>query len=99
MNNELLLLIKEHTDTHIDQTKTKPQETLQFKLIKQMETFSFSRPIYLDKEGKWPLSVTFFEATESVFDITDGNNSFSITTPGHWNSQDAEELINNQKKY
>ena len=26
MNNELLLLIKKHTDTLIEQTKTKPQE-------------------------------------------------------------------------
>ena len=27
MNNELLLLIKKHSDTLIQQTKTKPQET------------------------------------------------------------------------
>ena len=32
MNNELLLLIEEHTDTLIEQTKTKPQETLEFKM-------------------------------------------------------------------
>ena len=34
MNNELLLLIKKHTDTLIQQTKTKPQEALEFKLNK-----------------------------------------------------------------
>ena len=36
MNNKLLILIKKHTETLIEQTKTKPQETLEFKLNKQM---------------------------------------------------------------
>ena len=52
MNNELLLLIKKHTDILIQQTKTKPQETLEFKMNKQMQTFSFNPPINLVEEGK-----------------------------------------------
>ena len=71
MNNELLLLIKKHTDMLIEQTKTKPQETLEFKIIKQMQTFSFNPPINLAEEGKWLLAVTSFEATNSVLNITD----------------------------
>ena len=56
-----------------------------------MEIFSFSPPLYLSEEGKWLSAVTSFKATNSVFIITDGNNSFSITTPGHWFSRgDAE---------
>ena len=39
MNNELLLLNKKHTDTLIEQTRTKPQETLDFKMNKQRQTF------------------------------------------------------------
>ena len=39
MNTELLLLIEKHTDTLIEQTITKPQETLEFKMNKQMQTF------------------------------------------------------------
>ena len=39
MNNELLLLIKKHTDTLIEQTKTKPQETLEFKMNEQKQIF------------------------------------------------------------
>ena len=39
MNNELLLLIKKFTDTLIEQTKTKLQETLEFKMNKQMQIF------------------------------------------------------------
>ena len=52
MNNELLLLIKKHTGTLIEQTKTRPQETLYFVLKKKMETFSFNPPLNLVKEGK-----------------------------------------------
>ena len=52
MNNELLLLIKKHTDSLIEQTKTKPQETLEFKMIKQRQTFSFNPSINLLEEDK-----------------------------------------------
>ena len=38
INNELLLLTKEHTDTLIEQTKTTPQETFEIAMGKPMET-------------------------------------------------------------
>ena len=53
MDNELILLRKKHTDTLTEQTKTKPQETLEFKMNKQMQTFSVSPPISLIEESKW----------------------------------------------
>ena len=53
MNNELLLLNKKHTDTLIMQTRSRAQETLEFKMNKQMQTFSFAPPINLIEEGKW----------------------------------------------
>ena len=34
MKNGLLLLIKKHIDTLIEQTKSKPQETLEYKMDK-----------------------------------------------------------------
>ena len=83
MNNELLLLTKKHTDTLIEQTRTKPQETLEFKMNKQMQTFWFNPPIYLVEEDKWLLAVSSFECTNSVFNITDDTNSFSIIIPAH----------------
>ena len=98
MNNELLLLIKKHTDTLIEQTKTKPQETLEFKMIKQMQTFSFNPPINLFEEGKWLLAVSSFECTKSVFNITNKNNSFSIIVPGHYETESAEKTINELNK-
>ena len=93
MNNELLLLIKKHTDTLIEQTRTKPQETLEFKMNKQMQTFSFNPPINLVEEGKWLLGVSSFDCTNSGFNITNENNSFSIIIPGHWETEFAEKII------
>ena len=86
MTKELLLLIKKHTDTLIEQTKTKPQETLKLKVNKQMPTFSLNPSIKL-VEGKWLLAVSSFECTNSVFDITNENNSFSIIIPGHYQTK------------
>ena len=63
-----------------------------------METFSFNPPTNLFEEGKWLLAVASFEATNSVFNQTDENKSFSISTPGHWNSEDGEELIKKVNK-
>ena len=93
MNNELLLLIKKHTDTLIEQTKTKAQETLEFKINKQLENFSFDPPINLVEKGKWLLAVSSFECTIFVFNITNENNSFSIIIPGHYQNRSDEKTI------
>ena len=93
MNDELLLLIKKHTDTSIEQTKTRSQETLEFRMNKQRQTFSFNPPINLLEEGKWLLAVSLFECTNSVFNITNENNSFSIIIPGHYETESAQRTI------
>ena len=98
MNSDLLLLNKKHTDTLIEQTRTKPQETLEFKMNKQMQTFSFSPPINLFGEGKWLIAVSSFECTNSVFIITNENNSFSIVMPGHYQNKFDEKTIDELSK-
>ena len=95
----MLLLIKKHTDTLIEQTKTKRQETLEFKMNKQMQTLSFNPTINLSEEEKWLMAVTSCEATNSVFNITNKNNSFSINIPGHWQTKSAENTINELINY
>ena len=60
---------------------------------KQTQTFSFSPPINLVDEDKWLLAVSSFECTNSVFNITDDNNSFSIIIPAHWESEFANKII------
>ena len=65
---------------------------------KRMRTFSFSPPMNLVEEATWLLAVTIIEATKSMFNISNENNSFSISAPGHWKSEDGEEFINNLNK-
>ena len=60
MNIEFLLLFKKHTDTMTEQTKPKRQETLEFKLKNQMETFSYFPPISLSEERTWVISSDMF---------------------------------------
>ena len=82
----------------IEQTKTRPQETLEFEMIKQMEVFSFSLLIKLFEEEIWLSEVTSVSATSSVFNKIDENSSFSITIPGHWNSKSAHKTIDDLNK-
>ena len=82
----------------IEQTKTGPQETLEFKLNKQMQIFSFNLPINLVEEGKWLLGVSSFECTNSVFNITNEKNSFSISIPGHWENNSTKKTIDELNK-
>ena len=98
MNIELLLLIKKHTDTLIEQAKTKPKQTLEVKMSKQMQTFSFNPPIDLVEEGKWLLEMTLFDCTNSVFNKTDENNSFSIMIPGHYETESDEKPFDELNK-
>ena len=61
----MLPLIKKPTDILIEQRK--PQETLNFKKKKQMQTFSFNPPINLVEEGKWLLGVTSLKQRTLLF--------------------------------
>ena len=98
MNFELLLLIEKHTDMLIEQTKTKPQATLEFKKNKQLQTFSFNPLKNLVEEGKWLIGVSSFECTKFVFIITSENISFSIITPGHYQNKSDEKSIDDLNK-
>ena len=43
--------------------------------------------------------MTSFEATNSVFYITDKNTSFSISSPSYWIPVGGEELFNKLKNF
>ena len=51
-SNEPLLLVEKQTDTLIEQSKTKLQETLELKMKKQLGTYYFSPAINCSEEGK-----------------------------------------------
>ena len=74
MSNELLLSIKKHTDTLIQETKTRPQETFEFKMNRRMKIFSFNPLMNLVEGGKWLLGLSSLQCTNSVFNITNENN-------------------------
>ena len=42
--------------------------------------------------------MTSFECTIPAFNIANENNFFSITIPGHWNSESAEKLFDELNK-
>ena len=63
-----------------------------------MRNFSFNPRFNLVEEGKWLPAVSSFECTNSVFNISDENNSFSITIPGHCATISAESTIDELNK-
>ena len=78
----------------IEQTKTKPQKTLEYKMNKLLETFSLNPQIKLAEESAWLLlAVSCFEATNFLFNITNENNSFSISIAGFWVFEGSEEIV------
>ena len=96
---DLLIPKTKNCQNAFDQTKTKPQVTLEFTMDKQMQTFSFNPPIKLSEPIKCLLSLSSFETTNYVFNITDENNSSSFRIPVHRNSKSAEKTIDDLNKY
>ena len=72
----LLLSITKNCETLIEQTHRKAEETLEFKMINQRETFHFKPPI--QTEGDWMLGLVDLEVYNSIFNITEKNNKFEI---------------------
>ena len=72
----LLLSIAKSNQEINENTHSKPQETLEFKMNKQKESFSFDIP--LEFPEKWMMGVTSLEVYNSVYNITNKNNSFQI---------------------
>ena len=65
---DLLLSITKNCETLIEQTHRKPEQTLEFKLIKPTETFHFKLSIQV-KES-WILGLVDLEVYNSIFNIT-----------------------------
>ena len=60
----------------VENTLSKPQETLEFKMNKQKESFSFDIPLELPEQ--WMMGVTSLEVYNTVYNITEKNNKFKI---------------------
>ena len=76
-NKEMLLLnIAKSNLEIVVNTHSQPQETLEFKMNKQKESFSFDQPI--DLPDKWMMGVISLEVYNTVYNITEMNNEFMI---------------------
>ena len=67
----LLLSFTKNCETPIKQTHTKPQKTLQFRVTRPRETFSFKRRIPID--GCWMIGLTSSGIYNSFFNTTEEN--------------------------
>ena len=72
----LSLSITKNCETLIEQTHTKSQETLEFKMTKPRETFLFRPSIQI--QGHWMIGLTNLEVYNSTFNITEENNKFKL---------------------
>ena len=73
---DLLLSITKICRTLIEQTHTKSQETLEFKMTKPRKTFHFKPPIQI--KGDWMIGLTDLEVYNSIFNKTEENNKFEF---------------------
>ena len=71
-----LLSIAKSNQEIVENTHSKPQETLEFKMIKQKESFSFDVSLLLPE--KWMMGVTSLEVYNTVYNITEKNNKLEI---------------------
>ena len=81
----MLVSIKKHTDTHTEQKKTRPQEAIEFTLIKYLDKFSFSINLSWSEgpsqvNPNWLLVATNFEAANFVPNITVEKKFFNFYT-------------------
>ena len=75
---DLLLSITKNCETLIEQTHRKPEETLEFKMLKSKEIFHFKPSIHT--KGNWMLGLIDLEVYNSIFNITKENNKFELYT-------------------
>ena len=73
---DLLLSITKICEKLVEQTHRKPEETLEFKMLKSRETFHFNPPNQI--KGDWMLGLVDLEVYNSIFNITEENNKFEI---------------------
>ena len=73
---DLLLSITKNCETLIEQNHRKPEETLEYKMIKTRETFHFYPPIQVKED--WMIGLVDLEVYNSIFNITEENIKFEF---------------------
>ena len=76
VTEDLSLSKTKNCETLIEQTHSKAEETLEFKLNKPREMFRFKPPNQI--KGDWMIGLTDLEVYISIFNITKENNKFDF---------------------
>ena len=77
---DLLLSNPRLCETPIEQTYTKPQETLEFKPNKPRKNFPFQPSFDLSLDSKGMIGLTKLEVNSSIFITTEENDDFDFYT-------------------
>ena len=75
-----LLSATKNCEMFVTQNRNRAQETLEFKLTKPSETFSFKPFFNLGFDTNWTIGLPSLEAYNSVFNITGNNTKFGLYT-------------------
>ena len=73
----LLLNIPKSNHEIVENTHSKPQQTLEFRITKQKESFSFD--VALEVNEKWMTGATSLEVYNTVYNNTEENNKLLLT--------------------
>ena len=73
-----LLPITRNCETLIEQTHTRPEETLEFEINKPRETFRFNPHIQIEQD--WLVGLLSLEVFNSIFNIKTTNNKLELYT-------------------
>ena len=73
---DILLSNTKNCETPNKQTHTRPEETLEFKMTKSRELFSFYSRIQMN--GDWMLGLTSLEVYNSISNLTEETNKFKL---------------------
>ena len=73
-----LVRIPKYNQDIVENTRSKPQETLEFKRTKQKESLAFDVPLELPEH--WMMGVTSLELYNKVYNITITNKKNSFQT-------------------
>ena len=75
---DLSLSITKNYERLIEQTHRKPEETLEYKMIRPRETLHFNPAIHI--RGDWMLGLTDLEVYNFIFNTTKEKNKFELYT-------------------
>ena len=88
----LLLNIAKSNPDIVGNTHSKPQETLEFKMTKQIESFSFDVPLEIPET--WMMGVTSLEVYNTLYSITEKNNKLqSLSKYEHFDTLELDSGV------